>query len=525
MSEVPISSKYKNLQLILSDSANRLDNLPKTKRHLELVIRDSLRNNRKSIVIGGLRNIGKTVILKQLAVAFDNSLYVSFQNVFSMNEKEPIDSIDVAWEIINLIKEGNLKLLLLDEVTRLSEYGSSIKEILDTASRYEVSVVITGSARHALKNRSYDTWGARVRYVELGAMSFYEYLNFTGKLTNTVYADSYYEFKSLKQFCDTYDIKEEWFLDYLKYNTLYFSQNIESYISMCYMDMMYMEGGDVCVNQHSKTVEVARKLFYVLQYKLVERFSSKNKMLKAAKEHRRERLMYKLEDLELSNCDTILNEYAEDIQREDDEVVFDANSMLRVSGMLIPIFEKTKDKTLTNLSDAADYYNSGEDRSVSSIFNNPCFTGDINLYMALVSDLLTRNNYKLADDFLSLFRGAYKGVIVEYYIAAQEVAISKQNYSVKLKFDGLINAGEIDILSESTHSLIEVGIGGKTKDKLAFCDENFTILYPEYKDFKKIYVSARPNADESNGYLEVPYWKFGVYCDMVKIRRYIDSTN
>lgn len=76
-----ISDDYKNIRLLLKDRSNSLLGLPETKIHLEIAISDSLARRRRAIVIGGLRNIGKTVILKQLANEFDNSLYLSFQSI------------------------------------------------------------------------------------------------------------------------------------------------------------------------------------------------------------------------------------------------------------------------------------------------------------------------------------------------------------------------------------------------------------------------------------------------------------
>jgi hypothetical protein len=525
-----LDDEYRCLNYLLHDSSNSLEDVPKTKRHLELVLEERLQRDRCNIVIGGLRNIGKTIILKQLALEYEKSLYVSFQYIAFDNNTEVFDEVDVMVELIHLMQAGNIKILLLDEVTRIGGYSSVIKQIFDSAKQHGVSVIVTGSLRHALRNQSVDTWGCRCSYVELGALSFYEYLCFTHKFDNVLWTENFYELKSLKAFCDNYDISEDSFIEYLQYSASYFNQDIKYYVDACYNDLIFAEGKDIVstVDDNKDIVEAADKLFCVLQYKLLERFNSKDKFLNLAGRNDRDKRVVRQMYLDINSIksyDARLRQYVSDLKNLNKSIVVSANKMLRLAGMLYPVLKKSSDSDMSDLKRDAVYQNNGGAIDVDDLYSNPCFTSNINLYMALVKDFLFNIDSDMKIDFANIFKGSYKGALVEYYVVSQEAAVSQNGYSMKLELDNLQNACEIDILSEKSHSLIEVGIENKSPKELAFCDENFTALYPEYRDFKKVYVSARPNADESNGYLEVPYWKFGVYCDMVKIRRYIDSTN
>jgi predicted AAA+ superfamily ATPase len=141
MNRVDLQEKYKNLWYLMQDQSCIVNNVPSTKRHLEIAIAASLKANKKNIVIGGLRRIGKSVILKQLAGEFEKSIYISFEHASFKNNDSKFNDTEVIGDIIRLIKSGDIKLLLLDEVTRLNYYASSIKEVFDTANIFNVSVV------------------------------------------------------------------------------------------------------------------------------------------------------------------------------------------------------------------------------------------------------------------------------------------------------------------------------------------------------------------------------------------------
>lgn len=268
------------------------------------------------------------------------------------------------------------------------------------------------------------------------------------------------------------------------------------YIQSCYNDLIdCVEGDDIIIGSDAACIPTAKKLFYVMQYKLVERFTSKEKLLKLA------------------------SEYIDDIKSTSKTSLQNANKLLRVSGLLMPVLKMDKQTAYEQICRDAHYYNDGGSIDLNDVFKNPCFTRGINLYLSLLKDLLNKSGF-VDFDILDVFKGELKGVLVEYYATSQESLASQMDFSIKLELARLSNASEIDIFSSAMHSLIEVGIGNKSTSQLAFCDKDFEELYPEYKDYGRIYVSSRDKADRHNGYLEVPYWMFGLYCDMICLYNY-----
>ena len=78
------------------------------------------------IMLKGMRKVGKTVILKQLTVDLDKTLYLD------ASVSEDLDWIvNYGYEIRQLIRKGEVKYLIIDEVSRIADI-SKVRRLYDS---------------------------------------------------------------------------------------------------------------------------------------------------------------------------------------------------------------------------------------------------------------------------------------------------------------------------------------------------------------------------------------------------------
>jgi len=117
------------------------------------------------IGIVGPRGVGKTVLLKQVALEVKDSFYISADTLEEDN----------LFEIVRiLIERYGVKLLLLDEVHFQKDYQLKLKKIFDFLN---IKLVFTSSVSLSIFESSYDL-SRRVKLLHLYPFSFREYLFF-----------------------------------------------------------------------------------------------------------------------------------------------------------------------------------------------------------------------------------------------------------------------------------------------------------------------------------------------------------
>ena len=148
--------------------------------------------------ITGARGIGKTVILKQLAIEEENSFYISLDTV----EGELFDIVH------RLNREFNISLFLLDEVHTYKKFEEELKKIYDFL---DVRIIFTSSVALAMFESVYDL-SRRILLFTLYPFSFREYLYFkyNVELDNLSFEDFY---------------NKNWSIDYFRY-----SSNLKEYL-------------------------------------------------------------------------------------------------------------------------------------------------------------------------------------------------------------------------------------------------------------------------------------------------------
>ncbi len=117
------------------------------------------------IGIAGPRGAGKTVLLKQLALARDNSFYISLDTF------QDGDLFDL---IRRLNRDLGFNLFLLDEIHFYRGYDEQLKKIYDFLN---VRIIFTSSASLSIFQSSYDL-SRRVLIKKLYPFSFREYVYF-----------------------------------------------------------------------------------------------------------------------------------------------------------------------------------------------------------------------------------------------------------------------------------------------------------------------------------------------------------
>ena len=117
------------------------------------------------IGIVGPRGVGKTIILKQMAVDRKNAFYLSSDTI------EEEDLFDAAK---TLSERYGVSLLLLDEIHFEKEYEKKLKKIFDFL---DIKIIFSSSVDLSMIESSYDL-SRRVKLVNLYPFTFREYLFF-----------------------------------------------------------------------------------------------------------------------------------------------------------------------------------------------------------------------------------------------------------------------------------------------------------------------------------------------------------
>ena len=117
------------------------------------------------IGIVGPRGVGKTVLLKQIAIKTENSFYLS---VDTLGENDLFEIAKI------LTQRYGVKLLLLDEVHFQKEYQRTLKKVFDFLN---VKLIFTSSVSLSIFESSYDL-SRRVKLFYLYPFSFREYIFF-----------------------------------------------------------------------------------------------------------------------------------------------------------------------------------------------------------------------------------------------------------------------------------------------------------------------------------------------------------
>jgi uncharacterized protein len=116
--------------------------------------------------IVGARGTGKTVLLRQYAIAHDDAFYLS---------ADTLDRNDAPWELIRKLNQHyGFRTFLLDEIHFLENPTALLKQLYDFV---DIRVLFSSSVALSMQSSAYDL-SRRVRLLNLHGFSFREYLTF-----------------------------------------------------------------------------------------------------------------------------------------------------------------------------------------------------------------------------------------------------------------------------------------------------------------------------------------------------------
>ena len=152
------------------------------KRNLFYTILPQLQH-KNAIVITGMRQVGKTTLMRQLADAWEGkSVGYDFDNPLDHLLFENIDYNAVYEDLRRATgaNAGERFLVCIDEIQNFPAITKIIKYLID---HYNVKFIVTGSSNYYLRNLFPESLSGRKFLYILYPLSFREYLHFNGRLS------------------------------------------------------------------------------------------------------------------------------------------------------------------------------------------------------------------------------------------------------------------------------------------------------------------------------------------------------
>ncbi|MDZ7742773.1 MAG: ATP-binding protein [Bacteroidota bacterium] len=134
--------------------------------------------HKNAIVITGMRQVGKTTLMKQLATAWDGKyVWFDFDNPLDQLLFENSDFRGIFNDLQRLAgaKEGERFLVCIDEIQNFPEITKTIKYLID---HFGLKFIVTGSSNYYLRNLFPESLSGRKFLFILHPLSYREYLYF-----------------------------------------------------------------------------------------------------------------------------------------------------------------------------------------------------------------------------------------------------------------------------------------------------------------------------------------------------------
>lgn len=139
--------------------------------------------HKNAIVITGMRQVGKTTLMRQLYTQFDGKrLWFDLDNPLDQILFENVDYNAIYRELALTagLKENERLLVCIDEIQNMPEITTIIKYLID---HYGVKFIVTGSSNYYLRNLFPESLSGRKFLYILPVLSFREYLFFNGRIS------------------------------------------------------------------------------------------------------------------------------------------------------------------------------------------------------------------------------------------------------------------------------------------------------------------------------------------------------
>lgn len=139
--------------------------------------------HKNAIVITGMRQVGKTTLMQQLAKAWKGKfVWYDFDNPLDHLLFENIDYKAIFEDLQRAtgVKKGERFLVCIDEIQNFPEITKIIKYLID---HYAVKFIVTGSSNYYLRNLFPESLSGRKFLFILHPLSYREYLYFNDRLS------------------------------------------------------------------------------------------------------------------------------------------------------------------------------------------------------------------------------------------------------------------------------------------------------------------------------------------------------
>ena len=164
--------------------------------------------HKNAIVITGMRQVGKTTLMRQLFDEFDGTkLWFDLDNPLDQMVFENIDYNAIYRELVRMTSSDENKHLLvcIDEIQNVPEITRIIKYLID---HYGVKFIVTGSSNYYLRNLFPESLSGRKFLYVLPVLSYREFLLFKGKISEDNLAQSIDDAVQFKSSVLTFQTKE-----------------------------------------------------------------------------------------------------------------------------------------------------------------------------------------------------------------------------------------------------------------------------------------------------------------------------
>lgn len=129
---------------------------------------------KEALVITGMRQVGKTTLIRQVFDKLRNSpkLWFDFDNPLDQKTFEDIDYNNIYKRLKNMANSSKMT-VFLDEIQNFPEITKVIKYLID---HYGIKFIVTGSSNYYMKNLFPESLSGRKFLFELSPLSFSEFL-------------------------------------------------------------------------------------------------------------------------------------------------------------------------------------------------------------------------------------------------------------------------------------------------------------------------------------------------------------
>jgi predicted AAA+ superfamily ATPase len=143
-----------------------------------------LQERRKPLVIRGARQVGKTTLVNQFAIQYDQYIYL---NLELAEDKEPFEKFTSIENLVNTLfflknktlANKNNTLIFIDEIQEVPKALNTLRYFFESAS--EISVIAAGSMLETLFDKNISFPIGRVEYLVIRPVSFPEFLSAMGE--------------------------------------------------------------------------------------------------------------------------------------------------------------------------------------------------------------------------------------------------------------------------------------------------------------------------------------------------------